>query len=128
MLIFRFSYAREWHEKLRELKESRAGLTMTVKSGPRSPGGGGPREALPTSLAGALLAQSQKPEITIKPAFKLDIAMKYGYQDNYYYRGSSDGSRFIGWRGINSTTDSLEILEEILSIKTNQTFLTAQLA
>ena len=70
MLIFRFSYAREWHEKLRELKESRAGLTMTVKSGPRSPGGGGPREALPTSLAGALLA-TQKPEITIKPAFKL---------------------------------------------------------
>ena len=70
MLFFRFSYAREWHEKLRELKESRAGLTMTVKSGPRSPGGGGPREALPTSLAGALLA-TQKPEITIKPAFKL---------------------------------------------------------
>ena len=71
MPIFLFSYAREWHEKLRELKESRAGLTMTVKSGPRSPGGGGgPREALPPSLAGALLA-SQKPEITIKPAFKL---------------------------------------------------------
>ena len=74
MLIFHFSYAREWHEKLRELKESRAGLTMTVKSGPRSPGGGGgpreAREALPPSLAGALLA-SQKPEITIKPAFKL---------------------------------------------------------
>ena len=38
--IFRFSYAREWHEKLRELKESRAGLSLTVKSGPRSPGGG----------------------------------------------------------------------------------------
>ena len=59
---------------MRELKESRAGLTMTVKSGPpRSPGGGGGgrTEPLPGSLAGALLAQSQKPEITIKPAFKL---------------------------------------------------------
>ena len=83
-----------------------------------------------TSFEHKELSPDDFPDITvcIKPAFKLDIAMKYGYQDNYYYRGSSDGSRFIGWRGINSTTDSLEILEEILSIKTNQTFLTAQLA
>ena len=63
-LSFYFSYAREWHEKLRELKESHgSGLTMTVKTGPRSPA----REALHTSAGGV----SSKPEITIKPAFKL---------------------------------------------------------
>ena len=63
--IFCFSYAREWHEKLRELKESRAGLSLTVKSGPRSPGGG--------AVGGlqALVPSQTKPEITIKPAFKL---------------------------------------------------------
>lgn len=51
------NYAREWHEKLRELRESRAGLSLTVKSGPRSPVVG--------DHAGTM------PEITIKPAFKL---------------------------------------------------------
>merc|ERR1719278_1955643 len=49
------NYAREWHEKLRELKESRAGLSLTVKTGPRSPE----------------RRNSERPEITIKPAFKL---------------------------------------------------------
>ena len=53
-----FSYAREWHEKLRELRESRAGMTLTVKSGPRSPD----RQRRNTG---------DRPEITIKPAFKL---------------------------------------------------------
>jgi len=55
------NYAREWHEKLRELRESRAGLSLTVKSGPRSP----IREAQ------GLRENLSKPEITIKPAFKL---------------------------------------------------------
>jgi hypothetical protein len=49
------NYAREWHEKLRELRESRAGLSLTVKTGPRSPE----------------RRNSERPEITIKPAFKL---------------------------------------------------------
>ena len=40
------------------MKESHSGLTMTVKSGPRSP-------------AALHVTGSSKPEITIKPAFKL---------------------------------------------------------
>ena len=68
-----FSYAREWHEKLRELKESRAGLSLTVKSGPRSP----TRDALLSTAA----AQSSKPEITIKPAFKLMRSPPHGGKD-----------------------------------------------
>ena len=54
-MILCCSYAREWHEKLRELRESRAGLSLTVKTGPRSPE----------------RRNSERPEITIKPAFKL---------------------------------------------------------
>merc|ERR1719228_1568143 len=61
------NYAREWHEKLRELKESRAGLSLTVKSGPRSP-----------TRPGDALLHSSKPEITIKPAFKLLSGAKDG--------------------------------------------------
>lgn len=55
MILLCCSYAREWHEKLRELRESRAGLSLTVKTGPRSPE----------------RRNSERPEITIKPAFKL---------------------------------------------------------
>ena len=55
LMILCCSYAREWHEKLRELRESRAGLSLTVKTGPRSPE----------------RRNSERPEITIKPAFKL---------------------------------------------------------
>jgi len=55
------NYAREWHEKLRELRQSRADLSMTVKQGPRSP----IREAQ------GLRENMSRPEITIKPAFKL---------------------------------------------------------
>jgi len=51
------NYAREWQEKLRELRESRAGLSLTVRPGPRSP----------DHHRGSL----DRPEITIKPAFKL---------------------------------------------------------
>ena len=56
-----FSYAREWHEKLRELRQSRADLSMTVKQGPRSP----------IREAPGLRENMTRPEITIKPAFKL---------------------------------------------------------
>jgi len=59
------NYAREWHEKLRELKESR-NLSLTVKSGPRSP----TRDP-----------HSAKPEITIKPAFKLLRSPSHGKLD-----------------------------------------------
>ena len=45
--------------------------------------------------------------VCIKPAFNRDIALKYGYQGNLYYRGSSDGTMFVGWSGVNDTADSL---------------------
>lgn len=51
------NYAREWHEKLRTLRENQAGLSLSVKTGPRSP------------VVGEQTII--KPEITIKPPSKL---------------------------------------------------------
>ena len=61
-----------------------------------------------TSLEHRDLSPEDFPDIMvcIKPAFNRDIALKYGYQGNLYYRGSSDGTMFVGWSGVNGTADS----------------------
>ena len=56
--------------------------------------------------------------ICSEPALDLKAFDKYGYlRDMYYYRGSPDGKKFVGWNGVKNEKPSNDILEEVLIIK-----------
>ena len=66
-----------------------------------------------------ILGMDDLPEVVIcsEPGLDLRSVDKYGYLRDTYYRGSSDGQKFIGWNGLKNETSAKDILEEALRLK-----------
>ena len=67
------------------------------------------------------LDRSDLPEVVVcpDPAFDLDDLRKHGYEKTYsYYRGSADGTKFLGWNGGEGVGNlsSEKILEDVLIV------------
>ena len=65
------------------------------------------------------LDRSDLPEVVVcpDPGFDSDDLRKHGYEKTYsYYRGSADGSKFLGWNGGQNVRhfSSHDILEDVL--------------
>ena len=75
----------------------------------------------PTSISGEekVLEASDLPEVVIcaDPGLDPKAIEKYGYDRDKYYRGSIDGDKFIGWKGSQKKKAVLDILEEVLIMK-----------
>ena len=68
------------------------------------------------------LKSSDIPETVICgfPGFDDVVLTRYGYATGVYYRGSMDGTHFIGWNGNkNESKSSKTILEEAITVNTN---------
>ena len=57
-----------------------------------------------------------------EPGFDVAVLQKYGYTTyDTYYRGSMDGTHFVGWNGLkNETKPANSILEKALTVNINQ--------
>ena len=66
---------------------------------------------------------SDIPETLIcrEPGFNITVLQKYGYFTyDTYYRGSMDGTHFVGWNGLkNESKSANSILEEALTVNTD---------
>ena len=75
----------------------------------------------PTSISTEekVLQASELPELVIcaDPGLDPKSIEKYGYDRDKYYRGSIDGDKFIGWKGTQNKKTVLDILEEVLIMK-----------
>ena len=75
----------------------------------------------PTSISTEekVLQPNDLPEVVIcaDPGLDPKSIEKYGYDRDKYYRGSIDGDKFIGWKGTQNKKTVLEILEEVLIVK-----------
>ena len=65
------------------------------------------------------LDRSDLPEVVVcpDPGFDSDDLRKHGYEKTYsYYRGSADGTKFLGWNGGEKVRNlsSHDILEDVL--------------
>ena len=62
------------------------------------------------------------PEVSvcIDPGLDYGAVARHGYSTAYYYRGSTDGQKFVGWNGEKGERNSSEILNDVLTIKKGQ--------
>ena len=62
------------------------------------------------------------PEVSvcIEPGLDYGAVSRHGYSSAYYYRGSLDGHKFVGWNGEKGEQSSSEILNDVLSVKKGQ--------
>ena len=64
------------------------------------------------------LNEDDFPEVVIctEPGLDLRAVKKHGYLMDTFYRGSSDGQKFVGWNGVKGEKSSEDILDEVLTI------------
>ena len=72
------------------------------------------------------LDRSDLPEVVVcpDPSFDLEDLRKHGYEKTYsYYRGSADGTKFLGWNGPFNEEEKVrnlsshDILEDVANLK-----------